>query len=287
MTDISYGQIMSEYGIRLKKRLGQHFMVDPGLLRSIAEHMVPDQPCVVVEVGAGVGTLTRELCNRARWVYALEIDRTLESAALRITRDIPNLSWVWGDVREYDLSGAKIKSAYPTMPLVLCGNLPYYITSEIIYSAFINRSLWNRLSFVVQNEHGQRMTELPGSRQFGRLSLWCQYRSKVTMKRKIPPKAFLPPPKVDSCLINMDVYDEFPLNLQEEEMLDRVSRKVFSQRRKTIANSLVPLVGGKDKLLQLGCKYEIDLTKRPEEMTMIEYITLAKVLTSETSKIGL
>ncbi|MGI6620994.1 MAG: 16S rRNA (adenine(1518)-N(6)/adenine(1519)-N(6))-dimethyltransferase RsmA [Bacillota bacterium] len=275
----TYSQIMREYGVRLKKRLGQHFMTDPGLLASVAGAMVPGHDWVAVEIGAGLGTLTRELCARARWVYALEIDRELEPAVLDITADFANLTWIWGDALKHDLSGYTLRQAYPTTPLVLCGNLPYYVTSEIVYSALVARPAWNRLAFVVQDELGRRMVESPGSREFGRLSLWCQYRSKVKVERKIPRGAFLPPPKVDSCLVTMEVYREFPLAAHEEEVLDVISRRAFSQRRKTLLNSLLPLFHSKAQLRELADKCGIDLSKRPEDMSMSEYVTLARAAT--------
>ncbi len=274
---------MREHGIRLKKRLGQHFMTDPRLLRSIAEVMVPDETWVAVEIGAGLGTLTRELCNRAQWVYALEIDKSLEPAVSGITCDFTNLSWLWCDALKFDLSGRSLREAHPTAHLMLCGNVPYYVTSEVLYSAFVGRPLWSRLVFVVQDELGRRMAEPPGSRQFGRLSLWCQYRSKVRVERKIPRGAFLPPPNVDSCLVSMDVYNRFPLTLQEEMVLDAISRRTFSQRRKTVLNSLSPLFSSKDELIQLGNEHAIDLGKRAEDLTIHEYVTLAKAATPRIS----
>lgn len=276
MKNTSYSQIMREHGVRLKKRLGQHFMTDPGLLAAVAGTMVLGDEWVAVEIGAGLGTLTRILCTRARQVCALEIDRELEPAVSDITGEFANLTWIWGDALKYDLSGQTLKETYPTAPLVLCGNLPYYVTSEIIYSAFTGRPAWNRLAFVVQDELGRRMAEPPGSRQFGRLSLWCQYRSRVKVERKIPRGAFLPPPKVDSCLVTMDVYSEFPLTVQEEQVLDEISRKAFSQRRKTVLNSILPLFESKGELLRLGDQYGLDFRKRPEDITIDEYITLAR-----------
>ena len=279
MTKKPYAEIMKAHGVKLKKRLGQHFMVDPLLLQKIAETMVPREESVVVEIGSGLGTLTSELCKRSHWVYALEIDKSLKAAASEITRDFTNLTWLWKDALEFDLSGKSTKKVHPESPLVLCGNVPYYVTSEAVYSAFVKRPLWGRLAFVVQDELGRRMATPPGSRQFGRLSLWCQYRSEVKVERSLPRKAFLPPPRVDSCLVTMKVYEDFPLSVEEEKVLDEISRTVFSQRRKTVLNTLWPLIGSKRRASGLGNEIEIDLGKRPEALTMQEYVKLAKALT--------
>ena len=278
MKNISYGQVMKQYGVRLKKRLGQHFMTDPGLLNTIASLAVPDKSWVALEIGAGLGTLTRELCKRSKWVYALEIDRELEGPVSGTTHSLSNLTWIWGDALKFDLSGQSIREEHPESPLLMCGNLPYYITSEVLYSALVSRSVWSRLVFVVQEEVGRRMAELPGSRDFGRLSLWCQYRAKVKVEKKIPSGAFMPPPDVGSCLVSLEVFPEFPLTEEEEAVLDEISRKAFSQRRKTMLNSMSLLVEDKEKLLRIGDACSVDLSKRPEDITIAEYVTLAKAL---------
>jgi 16S rRNA (adenine1518-N6/adenine1519-N6)-dimethyltransferase len=278
MKNTSYGQVMREYGVRLKKRLGQHFMTDPGLLNTIASLAVPDKSWVALEIGAGLGTLTRELCKRSKWVYALEIDRELEGPVSGTTHSLSNLTWIWGDALKFDLSGQSTRKEHPESPLLMCGNLPYYITSEVLYSALVSRSVWSRLVFVVQEEVGRRMAELPGSRDFGRLSLWCQYRAKVKVEKKIPSGAFMPPPDVGSCLVSLEVFPEFPLTEEEEAVLDEISRKAFSQRRKTMLNSMSLLVEDKDKLLRIGDACSVDFSKRPEDITIAEYVTLAKAL---------
>jgi 16S rRNA (adenine1518-N6/adenine1519-N6)-dimethyltransferase len=280
MRDMTYGQIMREYELRLKKRLGQHFMLDPGLLASVSSIMVPDSSWVAVEIGAGLGTLTKELCLRAQWVYALELDKDLVEPVTAVTGSLTNLTWIWGDALKYDLSGKNLRLSYPRSPLVLCGNLPYYVTSEVLYSALIPRSEWKRISFVVQEEVARRMAEPPGSREFSRLSLWCQYRGSVVIERRIPRGAFVPPPDVDSCLVTIDIADEFPLTVEEEGVLNEISRVAFSQRRKTLLNTLAPLVGGKKELLSIEDISSIPLSKRPEELSLEEYIALAKGLTS-------
>jgi len=278
MSDTSYGQIMREYELKLKKRLGQHFMLDPNLLKTISAIMVPGNSWVAVEVGAGLGTLTRALCERAQWVYALELDRDLIEPVAAVTGSIANLTWIWGDALEYDLTGKSLRQSHPQSPLVLCGNVPYYVTSEVLYSALIPRSEWKKISFVVQEEVARRMAEPPGSRDFSRLSLWCQYRGSVTIERKIPRGAFVPPPEVDSSLVTIDMSDRFPLTEEEEDILNEISRAAFSQRRKTLLNSLAPLAGSKQALISIENISSVLLKKRPEELSLEEYVALTKGL---------
>ena len=123
--------------------------------------MVLGDEWVAVEIGAGLGTLTRILCTRARQVCALEIDRELEPAVSDITGEFANLTWIWGDALKYDLSGQTLKETYPTAPLVLCGNLPTTLPPRLSILR-LPAVPWNRLAFVVQDELGRRMAEPPG-----------------------------------------------------------------------------------------------------------------------------
>jgi len=274
----SYGQIIKNYGVKLKKRLGQHFMTDPRLLEVIASIMVPDKRWVALEIGSGIGTLTVPLCERANWVYAVEIDRDLERAAEENCKNLSNVTWIWADVLDLDLSGEKLAEKHYGAPLLLCGNLPYYITSQVLYRVLVKRTIWKRLAFVVQQEVGQRIAAVPGTKNFGRVSLWCQYRAKVKIEKKIPKGAFLPRPEVGSCLVTLDICPAFELTEKEEMILDEISRKAFSQRRKTILNSLLGLIPDRKNLLALLTDNGLDPQKRAEDLTVGEYVNLAKIL---------
>ena len=273
-----FGQILREAKISPKKRLGQHFMTDPRLLGSIASVIIPDNSWVAVEVGAGIGTLTRELCDRASWVYALEKDRDLEEAFYESAKGLKNLTWVWGDALEYDLTGNSARDAHPDAPLALCGNLPYYITSELLYSSLVKRSEWSRMGFVVQEEVGERMIAVPRSGDFGRLSLWCQYRADVKIERKISKGAFLPRPEVGSCLVTLSIQESFELTEEEEFVMDTLSRAAFSVRRKTLLNGLLPLYPDKPALESSIIACGINPNRRPEELGVEGFMRLARGL---------
>lgn len=274
-----YGQVLREFGINPKKRLGQHFMIDPGLLEAVSKIMLPSGgKWAVLELGAGIGTLTRELCNRAEWVYAVEMDRDLEDARLRMTGEIPNLTWIWGDALKQDLSGAEIRRRHPWCDLGLCGNLPYYITSELLYSALIPRTPWGRLSFVVQEEVGDRMAGPSGTKDFGRLSLWCQYRAEVAVEKRVLRGSFVPKPEVGSCVVSLCMKTSFPLQEEEEQFLDVISRAVFSKRRKTLANGLAQVIPDKNLLLNALAEAGVDPKKRPEHLGVEQFVKLTQVL---------
>ncbi len=253
-------------------------MTDPKLLRVIAQEMVPQGRWIAVEIGPGIGTLTKELCSRAEWVYALEYDCDLEEASLEVLEDIPNITWVWGDALLYDLSGKTVKEKHPTHDLVLCGNLPYYITSQIMYTALVGRCHWSRMGFVVQEEVGHRMAASKDSSGFGRLSLWCQYRGRVRVVKRLPGGAFIPRPDVGSSLVTIDISREFPLSVPEEEFMDSLSRAAFSARRKTLLNGFSPLFRDKEKLSSIIASAGIDPNTRAQNLGVDGFVTLAKAL---------
>lgn len=276
-TKMNYGRILREYRLFPKKRLGQHFITDPKLLRSISSTVVPQGEWAVVEIGAGIGTLTKELCQRALWVYALEYDQDLKEASRAVMHDITNCTWIWGDALDYDLTGFAAKNAHPLADTALCGNLPYYLTSRILYSALVRRSSWARMVFLVQEEVGERMAT-QDSGNFGRLSLWCQYRTRVRIVRRVLAGAFLPKPDVDSCLVVLDLHRTFPLSESQEQFMDVLSRTVFSAKRKTLPNGLAPLFSDKKALSLVLEAAGIDPKMRPEQLGIEGFVTLTRTL---------
>lgn len=274
-----YGQILRDYGITPKKRLGQHFMIDPALLQATARLMIPgDGQWVVLEIGAGIGTLTRELAARARRVYALEMDRDLAPAIEKTCGGIPNLQVIWKNALDYDLRGWTLRQENPDDRLLLCGNLPYYVTSEILYSALVKRCAWDRMAFVVQEEVGDRMAGPAGTRDFGRLSLWCQYRARVAVEKRISKGSFVPRPDVGSCLVTLDMREVFPMSPGEEDLLDRISRSVFSKRRKTLLNGLRELVPDRKALSGALAGAGIRADQRPEDLSAEDFVHLVRAV---------
>ena len=279
MTSSGYGRILRGLSLIPKKRLGQHFMVDPGLLRAIARLMIPESGSwVALEIGTGLGNLTRELATRAQRVYSVEFDRSLAPAIQETCGQLPNVSIIWGDALGMDLSGYTLREENSDNSLILCGNLPYYLTSELLYAALVKRPRWDRIAVVVQEEVGERMASPSGTKDFGRLSLWCQYRAHVTIAKRIPRGAFVPPPDVESCLALMDINDSFPLSPEEEAVLNKISRAAFSRRRKTIRNGLLSIIANGEALDEVLTTTGVDGRLRPEDLGIGEFVALAKNL---------
>ena len=211
------------------RRLGQHFLTRPSVLERIAEIACPEQAETVIEIGPGRGALTTHLLSRANRVVAIEIDPVLVHYLQSKFRDEPRLTLVANDVLKADLAqwGA----------VTVVGNLPYYITSPIIEKTLALGAQLKRAVFLVQKEVAQRLTAVPGTRDYGFLSVQTQLLSTPELVLSVPAAAFRPPPKVDSAVVQLTPKSEFPA-LDHKAFLEFVSR-CFRQKRKKIRNNLI------------------------------------------------
>ncbi|OGX37447.1 MAG: ribosomal RNA small subunit methyltransferase A [Omnitrophica WOR_2 bacterium RIFCSPHIGHO2_02_FULL_50_17] len=249
-----------------KKSLGQHFLVGPGVRQKIIEacDLRPDD--VVLEIGPGKGALTRPLSERVSKVFAVEKDDRL---AARLKQEFAgtNVAILHADILEYPFErlpcGVKI-----------VGNLPYNIATPIIEKVLAFRRKFTAFYMTVQWEYGSRMAAGPHSKEYGSLSCFVQYYADVKKLFKIPPAAFMPPPKVQSCFLRLDMKERPPLPAGSEEWLFKVIRTCFNQRRKMVQNSLSSLLPKKeiDVILQ---GLHIDSRLRAEDISLEDYVRLA------------
>jgi 16S rRNA (adenine1518-N6/adenine1519-N6)-dimethyltransferase len=213
----------------LGRRLGQHFLARQSVLERIAEVACPERADTVVEIGPGRGALTSHLLSKAARVVAIEIDPVLVHYLQAKFRDEPRLTLIANDVLKADLS--------QWGPVTVVGNLPYYITSPIIEKTLALGSQLKRAVFLVQKEVAQRLTAVPGTRDYGFLSVQTQLLSKPELVLTVPAAAFRPPPKIDSAVVQLTPKSDFP-TLNHKAFLDFVSR-CFRHKRKKIRNNLL------------------------------------------------
>lgn len=211
------------------RRLGQHFLARPSVLERIAEIACLEQADTVIEIGPGRGALTSHLLLRAARVVAIEIDPVLVHYLQAKFRDEPRLTLVPADVLKVDLAQWEA--------VTVAGNLPYYITSPIIEKTLALGTTLKRAVFLVQKEVAQRLTAVPGTRDYGFLSVQTQLLSAPELVMTVPAAAFRPQPKVDSAVVQLTPRDDFPA-LNHEAFLEFVSR-CFRQKRKKIRNNLI------------------------------------------------
>jgi len=253
--------------VKAKKSLGQNFLFDPLLLSRIIDAAGVTRDDAVVEIGPGPGKMTELLAQRAKSVLAIELDTELYERLKTELSGYFNLEIINKDVLEYPFTQHE--------PFKVVANIPYYITTPIIFHLLESRSKLQSMTLTIQKEVAERIVALPGGKDYGVLSLSVQYHAEPKMQFIIPKEAFRPMPKVDSAVIRMDIREKPPVDVHDEKMLFKVIKAAFSQRRKTLSNSLKPLIPDCRELL---IKADIDPIRRAETLSIQDFARLANLL---------
>jgi 16S rRNA (adenine1518-N6/adenine1519-N6)-dimethyltransferase len=262
--------LAARHGIRPKKSLGQHFLIEPALARRVAELAEAGPEAHVLEVGAGLGSLTRALAERGAFVLAVEIDRRL----------VPALREVVGQFERVRIEEANALSAdWGSLlddpgPWTMAANLPYNVAVPVVMRVLEEEQRVERLLIMVQREVGERLAANPGDPQFGRLSLKVAYRAEARIVRKIPRTVFWPQPNVDSVLVSM-VRRPPPVDVDEKALWTVIDRS-FEQRRKTIRSAMVRLGMEPEEAARILAACEIEPRTRPERLGLPEFACLAQ-----------
>ncbi|HIS77630.1 MAG TPA: 16S rRNA (adenine(1518)-N(6)/adenine(1519)-N(6))-dimethyltransferase RsmA [Candidatus Merdivicinus excrementipullorum] len=269
-------EIADKFGFTFSKSLGQNFLINPSVCPRIAEMGGADENTGVIEIGAGFGVLTQELAKRAKKVVAVELDSRLIPVLQYTLADYDNVKVINEDVLKVDLPGL-IAEEFPGMEVVVCANLPYYITSPIIMALLEQRLPIKAVTVMVQKEAGDRLCAPMPSRECGAVTAAVRYYSEPKVLFPVSRGSFCPAPNVDSMVIRLDVKDALPLQPEEEKTLFRVVKAAFGQRRKTLPNTLSAGLGiskaeAAEKLAAAGLKP----TARAEELSMEQFCRLAK-----------
>lgn len=258
-------------GHNARRRFGQNFLVSPGIIRKIVDAIAPRAGDLLVEIGPGLGALTEPLLERIDHLHVVEIDRDL-IARLRTRFPPERLTIQEGDALEFDFGALKNRQ-----PLKIVGNLPYNISSPLLFHLVSCAPLVHDMHFMLQREVVDRLVAEPGSRDFGRLSVMLQYHFYIERMFIVPPGAFNPAPKVESAFVRM-----IPRILGAGEtandpaLFSRVVKAAFSQRRKMLRNTLRELICEAD-INALG----ISSTARAEDIAVADYVRLANALSEK------
>lgn len=269
-------EIADKFGFTFSKSLGQNFLINPSVCPRIAEMGGADENTGVIEIGAGFGVLTQELAKRAKKVVAVELDSRLIPVLQYTLADYDNVKVINEDVLKVDLPKL-IAEEFPGMEVVVCANLPYYITSPIIMALLEQRLPIKAVTVMVQKEAGDRLCAPMPSRECGAVTAAVRYYSEPKVLFPVSRGSFCPAPNVDSMVIRLDVKENLPLHPEEEKTLFRVVKAAFGQRRKTLPNTLSAGLGiskaeAAEKLAAAGLKP----TARAEELSMEQFCRLAK-----------
>ncbi|MDO4960487.1 MAG: 16S rRNA (adenine(1518)-N(6)/adenine(1519)-N(6))-dimethyltransferase RsmA [Eubacteriales bacterium] len=231
-------QFLKEHGISAKKRYGQNFLIDRRVLERIIEGADISENDVVLEIGPGIGTLTQALCKSAGRVIAVEIDRDMIPLLEENLADFDNYEIINDDVLRVDLEAVLKERGLEGRPIKVAANLPYYITTPIIMQLLESGIPAKSITVMVQKEVADRMQALPGTSDYGALSLAVQFYAEAKITAKVPPNSFIPRPGVDSAVITLNCYSEPPVSVKDEKHMFRLIKAAFAQRRKTLANAL-------------------------------------------------
>ena len=259
---------------RPRPRFAQHFLVAREVTEAIAGLVRPATGEVVVEIGPGRGALTEALLAVVNRLVAVEIDRDLV-ALLRTRRGAGTLDLIEGDILQIDLR--EVLRAAGGCRLLMVGNLPYNITAPLIFHLLAHADCISRAIVMVQREVAQRLVASPGSKDYSLLSVLVALRAEVELRLQVERDCFRPIPAVDSSVVELRFAPKLRYSVQDVNGFDRLVRRAFGQRRKMLRNSLLGLnpAGGRPWLKEVGQQAGIDLTRRPEELSIEEFIRLS------------
>jgi 16S rRNA (adenine1518-N6/adenine1519-N6)-dimethyltransferase len=266
---------LRESEFRPRKRLGQNFLIHENVIDSILRLLDLSPQDEVVEIGPGLGFLTRRLLDVAKKVYAVEIDSALVDRLKRSSLSSnPALQLIHNDILKVAPDGF-----LPPHKVKLVGNLPYSISSPVLFRLFEWHTHFSSLVLMVQKEVAERMTSVPGTKAYGTLSVWCQVHGRIVEKLSVSPEAFFPKPKVRSAILKLNLYPKPLLAAKELPLLRRLIRSAFGQRRKTLGKALATSLQRDrneiDSFLRLA---GIDPMRRGETLNAEEFLALTYAL---------
>ncbi len=230
-------EILQKYQFRFQKKFGQNFLIDTHVLEKIVAAAEVTKEDLVLEIGPGIGTLTQYLCEAAREVVAVEIDRNLIPILEDTLSGYENVTILNGDILKIDLNQL-VQEKNGGRPIKVVANLPYYITTPIIMGLLEEHVPLVSITVMIQKEVAERMKAGPGSKDYGALSLAVQYYADAYLAANVPPNCFMPRPGVGSAVIRLTRHEVCPVSVEDEAFLFRLIRASFAQRRKTLVNGL-------------------------------------------------
>ncbi len=265
--------LLNQYGLRANKKLGQNFLINQEIIDEIVEKSEISKDDVVIEIGPGLGSLTKALLAKAKKVIAIELDPNMVDVLKgRFLND--NLEIIFGDVLKVDLN--EIIREESSVKVV--ANLPYYITTPILMKLLEEKYSFKSITVMVQKEVGERICSTPGTKEYGAITIAVNYYSLPRIIIDVPKENFLPSPEVDSCVVKLDIRKEPPVKLKDEGSFFEIVRDGFNHRRKTISNSLASGKQDKEKIIQVLNKLSIDEKLRAENLTIEEFASIANEL---------
>lgn len=273
--------LLARHGFHFSKSKGQNFLIQSWVPQQAAEASGAAPGVGVLEIGPGIGPLTRELAQRAGKVVSVELDRRLYPVLEETMADFPNFTLIRGDVMQQELP-ALVREHFGGLRPILCANLPYNITTPLL-TRVVESRCFQSLTVLIQKEVAQRICAAPGTADYGAFTLLMQYYTAPELLFEVPNTCFLPAPKVTSAVIHCPVRQQPPVEVGSEAMLWRTVRAGFALRRKTLVNSLQTGFSlPKDRLAAIVSACGLPENVRGERLSLADYAALADALARET-----
>lgn len=271
-------KLLKSEGFSFKKSLGQNFLIDPSVCPAMAEAAC-DKETGVLEIGPGVGVLTQELGRYAKKVVAIELDERLKKILPKTLAEFNNIKVIFGDAMKLDLLSIINEEFADCKRVCVCANLPYYITSPIIMQLLESKLPIDSITVMVQKEAGERLCATVGSRQAGAVTVAVSYFAEAEILFGVGRESFMPPPNVDSAVIQLKIRDKAPIFLKDEKKFFKFVKACFAQRRKTLINTVSNSLGvSKDKLRECLSELNLSDTVRSEQLTLDQLADLCNLL---------
>lgn len=274
-------EIINKYSFAFQKKFGQNFLIDSNVLESIIRGAEITKDDFVLEIGPGIGTMTQYLCEAARQVVAVEIDKMLIPILEDTLSEYDNVEVINQDVLKVDIKSLA-EEKNNGKPIKVVANLPYYITTPIIMGLFESGVPIDSITIMVQKEVADRMQTGPGSKDYGALSLAVQYYATAKVILNVSATCFMPRPNVDSAVIKLTRHKEPTVNVADEKLMFKIIRASFNQRRKTLVNGLKnspELSFSKEQIVKAIEKIGKPEAIRGEALTLEEFAELANAFT--------
>lgn len=273
-------EILQKYQFNFQKKFGQNFLIDTHVLEKIVSAAEVTKDDLVLEIGPGIGTLTQYLCEAAREVVAVEIDRNLIPILEDTLSAYDNVTVLNEDILKVDLN-ALVQEKNGGRPIKVVANLPYYITTPIIMGLFESHVPLQSVTVMIQKEVADRMKAAPGTKDYGALSLAVQYYADTYLAANVPPNCFMPRPNVGSAVIRLTRHTECPVTVQDEAFMFKLVKASFGQRRKTLVNGLSnspELTVSKEAILAALEQMGLSATVRGETLSLEQFAKLSDLL---------
>ena len=272
-------EVMSEAGITFRKEFGQNFLINRIIPENIADNCTDESESMILEIGPGIGCLTQELAIRYKRVVAVEIDKGLIPVLSRTMAEYDNVTVINDDIMKVDIE-ALVAEYSQGLPVSVCANLPYYITTPILMRLLESGVKFSSITIMIQNEVASRLTAQPGTADYGAITAILGYYGSVRKLFKVSAGCFIPAPKVDSAVVRIDLYDKCPYDIKDEKLFRNCIKAAFEMRRKTLENALSAKLGGfsKEQVAEAIARCGFDAKIRGERLSTEDFATLSNHL---------